>query len=419
MRLGCIGDDFTGSSDLANTLANRAERGLRTVQYSGVPSEPAAPDVEAGIVALKSRTIPVADAVSQSLAALEWLRAQGCQQIFFKYCSTFDSTPEGNIGPVIDALMEVLATDRTIVCPAFPATGRSLYQGHLFVGDRLLSESGMENHPLTPMTDPDIRRWLAPQTKSKVGHVPAQTVVAGAEALRAGIGGEVAAGRPIIVVDAIRDEDLLIIGEAVRGMPLITGGSGIALGLPANFRDASDDAAASDDWTGDDGPAVLLSGSCSNMTRAQVAAHKASGAAREIDPDAIMAGTLDVDALAGWALAQSGPALLYSSAEPDVVRVAQAKHGSALAGAIEETFAALARSLVANGVRRLVVAGGETSGAVVEGLSLTTLEIGPEIAAGVPALKATGQPLWLTLKSGNFGAETFFADAIRVLGGEA
>ncbi len=419
MLLGCIGDDFTGSSDLANTLANRAEHGLRTVQYSGVPSEPAAPDVEAGIVALKSRTIPVAEAVSQSLAALEWLRAQGCQQIFFKYCSTFDSTPEGNIGPVIDALMEALGTDRTIVCPAFPATGRSIFQGHLFVGDRLLSESGMENHPLTPMTDPDIRRWLAPQTKSGVGHVSAQTVVAGADALRAGIEGEAAANRPVVVVDAIRDADLLIIGEAVRGMPLITGGSGIALGLPSNFHDEAKTSFTSEDWTGDDGPAVLLSGSCSRMTRAQVGAHKASGAAREIDPDAIMAGTLAIDTLADWALAQTGPALLYSSAEPEIVRAAQAKYGSGLAGVIEETFAALARALVAKGVRRLVVAGGETSGAVVEGLALTTLEIGPEIAPGVPALKATGQPLWLTLKSGNFGTETFFADAVRVLGGDA
>ncbi|MEM7567462.1 MAG: 3-oxo-tetronate kinase [Pseudomonadota bacterium] len=419
MLLGCIGDDFTGSSDLANTLANRAEGGLRAVQYTGVPTGPAASDVEAGVVALKSRTIPVEDAVAQSLAALEWLRGQGCKQFFFKYCSTFDSTAEGNIGPVIDALMKALGTDRTIVCPAFPATGRSLYQGHLFVGDRLVSESGMENHPLTPMTDADIRRWLRPQTKQGVGHVAAPDVFAGADALRTAIDREVSEGRPVIVVDAIRDADLLTIGAAVHDMPLITGGSGIALGLPANFAERRRADAAGSAWTGDAGPAALLSGSCSNMTRAQVAQHKARGPAKEIDPDAVMAGSLDIAALARWALEQESPALLYSSAYPEIVKAAQVRHGPKLAGAIEETFAALARALVEAGARRLVVAGGETSGAVVEGLGLDTLEIGPEIAPGVPALKASDRPLWLTLKSGNFGARDFFAEAVDVLGGGA
>ena len=183
MKLGCIGDDFTGSSDLANTLA---KGGMRVVQYTGIPEGPAAPDVEAGVVSLKSRSIAPEAAVAQSLAALDWLMAQGCTQIFFKYCSTFDSTPEGNIGPVADALAEALGAHRVVVCPAFPGTGRSVYQGHLFVGDRLLNESGMQNHPLTPMTDADLRRWLAPQTRHTVGHVPAQTVFRGAEAIRAG-----------------------------------------------------------------------------------------------------------------------------------------------------------------------------------------------------------------------------------------
>jgi uncharacterized protein YgbK (DUF1537 family) len=232
VRLGCIGDDFTGSSDLGLTLA---AGGLRTVQYVGVPDGPAEASVEAGIVALKSRTIPAAEAVRQSLQALEWLRNQGCESYFFKYCSTFDSTPEGNIGPVIDALAEALGARRVVVCPAFPGTGRSVYRGHLFVGDRLLSESGMQDHPLTPMTDPDIRRWLSRQSRHAVGHVPIERVLAGPDAIRAALDAEDAAGRRLVVVDALRDEDLTAIGMAARDLPLVTGGSGVALGLPANL----------------------------------------------------------------------------------------------------------------------------------------------------------------------------------------
>src|SRR3712207_945526 len=199
MLLGVGGDDFTGSSDIANTLA---KAGMRTVQYAGVPTALAGGDVEAGVVALKTRSIAPPDAVAQSLAALDWLAAQGCRQFVFKYCSTFDSTPHGNIGPVADALADRLGASPVIVCPAFPATGRTLYQGHLFVGDRLLSESGMERHPITPMTDPDIRRWLALQARSALGHVPWQTASAGPEALRAALDAEGEAGRRLVVVDA-------------------------------------------------------------------------------------------------------------------------------------------------------------------------------------------------------------------------
>ena len=232
MRLGAIGDDFTGSSDLANTLA---KGGMRTVQYTGIPKAPAAAEVEAGVVALKSRSIDPAEAVAQSLAALDWLQAQGCEQIFFKYCSTFDSTPQGNIGPVADALAKALDAHKVIVCPAFPGTGRSIYQGHLFVGDRLLSESGMQNHPLTPMTDPDIRRCLEAQSAHAVGHVGAEHVFAGAEAIATALETQHQSGKRHIVVDALRDADLIEIGRAAKGLPLITGGSGVALGLPANF----------------------------------------------------------------------------------------------------------------------------------------------------------------------------------------
>jgi uncharacterized protein YgbK (DUF1537 family) len=392
---------------------------MRVTQYCGVPSAPAAASAEAGVVALKSRTIPAAEAVAQSLAALDWLRAQGCRQFLFKYCSTFDSTPEGNIGPVAEALAAALGASRVIVCPVFPAAGRTLFQGHLFVGDRLLSESGMRDHPLTPMTDPDIRRWLGRQTGLGIGHVPLATVFDGPRSIRAALDAEDAAGRTLVVVDAVRDEDLLAIGAAADGLPLVTGGSGIALGLPENFRRQGLLAGGGGGWIGTAGRAAILSGSCSIATRGQVDAHRASHPALEIDVDAVIAGETTAADVAGWLLAQNdGLPLAYSSADPDHVRAAQVRHGrEASAAAIEALFAETARRLVAGGVKRLITAGGETSGAVVEGLALEALEIGPEIDPGVPAVRAGD--LALALKSGNFGRPTFFAEAARVLGAGA
>lgn len=408
MRLGCIGDDFTGSSDLANTLA---KEGMRTVQYTGIPSEPASGEVDAGVIALKSRSIPAEEAVSQSLAALEWLRDQGCEQFFFKYCSTFDSTPEGNIGPVADALAEALGAERVIFCPAFPGTGRSIYQGHLFVKDKLLNESGLENHPLNPMTDADIRRWLAQQTRYQVGHVAASTVFRGAEAIREGLAAAQDAGQRHVVVDAIRDEDLREIGQAAKGLPLITGGSGVALGLPANFG-CSPGAVP---WRAQNGHAVVLSGSCSIATRGQVAYHKARHPTREIVAEDVIEGRLTSADMATWLMAQNDLPLAYSSADPDVVQEVQNRFGRERAAeALESFFAEVAQICVAEGATRVITAGGETSGAVVEGLDLGQLEIGPEIDPGVPALRARNG-LVVALKSGNFGAEDFFEKADRVL----
>lgn len=414
MLLGCIGDDFTGSSDLGNTLA---KAGMRVTQYVGVPDTPADPSVEAGIVALKSRSIPVADAVAQSLAALDWLRAQGCQQFLFKYCSTFDSTPDGNIGPVADALADALDARQVLVCPAFPATGRSIYQGHLFVADMLLSESGMQNHPLTPMTDPDIRRWLGHQIDGTVGHVPAQAVLQGVDAVCATMQAQDAAGHRMLVADAITDDDLITLGRAAADLPLITGGSGIAMGLPENFRAQGLLSSAVADWTAQDGPAVILSGSCSEATRAQVARHAETYPAREVTADQVMSGAADAQALVDWALSQKGTPLIYTSADPAAVADAQARYGKdTVATRIEALFADLARALVGRGVTRLVSAGGETSGAVVGGLSLQALQIGPEIAPGVPMIRATNK-LVLALKSGNFGGPDFFARAVAMMAG--
>jgi uncharacterized protein YgbK (DUF1537 family) len=416
MLLGCIGDDFTGSSDLANTLA---KQGMRTVQYTGIPNGPAEAGVEAGVVALKSRSIPVAEAVKLSLDALAWLKAQGCQQFLFKYCSTFDSTPQGNIGPVCDALAEALEAHKVIVCPAFPGTGRSIYQGHLFVNDVLLSESGMENHPLTPMTDPDIRRWLAPQTKFDVGHVAASAVWDGTEGISSALEQQHQAGKRLIIVDATRDADLMDIGAAAESLPLITGGSGIAVGLPENFRRRGLISTQTGNWSGEDGKCAILSGSCSNATRAQVALHSKSNPAFEIEASAVIEGKLDAETVTDWVMQQDNLPLVYSSADPDVVRAVQEKYGrDQAAEKLEGFFAETARQLVSAGVRRLITAGGETSGAVVEGLALKTLEIGPEIAPGVPALRAA-ENLVIALKSGNFGGPEFFVEAADILAGKS
>jgi 3-dehydrotetronate 4-kinase len=418
MLLGCIGDDFTGSSDLANTLV---KNGMRTTQYCGLPQADAGADVEAGVVALKTRSIPVEDAIQQSLQALEWLQRQGCTQFLFKYCSTFDSTPHGNIGPVAEALADRLGARKVIVCPAFPGAGRTLYQGHLFVQDRLLSESGMENHPLTPMTDPDIRRWLGRQAKGSVGHVAYRDVAGGAATIATALSREDEAGHRLTVVDALTDQDLVAIGAAAQDITLLTGGSGIATGLPDNFRNRGFLADARDTWDGVEGPAVILSGSCSNATRRQVELYRQAHPAFEVTADAVMDRSVDIETLVQFVKKhRDAVPLVYSSADPETVKAAQACHGTEpLAHAIETLFSDLAGELAAKGFTRIVSAGGETSGAVVRGLGIEALQIGPEIDPGVPAMRVTGKPLAVALKSGNFGAEDFFYKAVMALGAQA
>ena len=413
MILGAIGDDFTGSSDLGLMLA---EGGMRTVQYVGVPKDMPGPDVEAGVVALKSRSIAPEDAIAQSLEALAFLREAGCRQFLFKICSTFDSTPKGNIGPVAEALIDALGTsDPVVVCPVFPATGRTLYLGHLFVGDALLSESGLENHPINPMTDPDIRRWLRLQTSGEVGHVPLPDVRAGAAACRAKLMAERDGGRQLAVVDAIDDGDLEVIADAAEGFALIVGGSGVALGLPALYRRQGLIEASPSTWVGARGKAVALSGSCSKATRGQVAEHGKRNPQMKIDADVLMRGGLSADDLADWAMAAEGLPLIYSSDDPAAVKAAQEAHGAGiLAERLEGFFGEIARSLAARGAERLIIAGGETSGAVVTALDLDALQIGPKIDPGVPAVRA-GE-LTLALKSGNFGAVDFFEKAMGVMG---
>jgi uncharacterized protein YgbK (DUF1537 family) len=415
MLLGVIADDFTGASDVGNTLARG---GMAVTQFVGVPARDAGAGCEAGVVSLKTRTIAPAEAVAQSLTACDWLLAQGCRQILFKYCSTFDSTPAGNIGPVAEALLDRLG-GTAVVCPVFPATGRTLYQGHLFVGDRLLSETGMRDHPLTPMVDPDIRRWLRRQTQGEVGLVPFQTVQAGPAAIRAALDAEARAGRRLMVTDALTDADLRALGQAVATDRLVTGGSGIALGLPANFREAGLPAAGPRPFRGQSGPAVALSGSCSTQSLRQVAAHARAHPVLHLAPDAVIAGTVTAEQAAAFALEhRHRQPLISSSADAVSVRAAQEHHGrEVLATALERLMGALSRQLVAAGVRRLVVGGGETSGAVVTALGITAFAIGPEIDPGIPALSVEGADLALALKSGNFGGEDFYARAMAALEG--
>ena len=423
LLLGCIADDFTGASDLANNLVRS---GMRVVQTIGVPTAPLGVDVDAVVVALKSRTNPPEEAVAQSLAALAWLQAHGAQQIYFKYCSTFDSTAQGNIGPVTEALMDALGTDFTIATPAFPDNNRTVFKGYLFAGDALLNESGMQNHPLTPMLDANLVRVLQAQSQRMVGLIDYRVVASGSNAVLERIAQLKSAGVGIAVVDAVSNDDLMRLGPALKGMPLVTAGSGVAIGLGQNFGIAA--CLEASQLPRASGLKAVVSGSCSLATNRQVQAFIAAGLpALAMDP-LRMAGEADVVSQAlAWAepLLKTGPVLVYSSDNSAAVKAVQQQLGLEAAGAlVERTLAAVAQGLVALGVRQLVVAGGETSGACVQALGIMHMQIGPQIAPGVPwcfaqlpAAAGASSPkgLHITLKSGNFGTDDFFAHAFTTL----
>lgn len=417
MLLGCIADDLTGATDLALMLARE---GLRTVQTTGLPEDGAALDgVDCVVVALKSRTIPAAEAVSLSLAAADRLLELGAKRLFFKYCSTFDSTDEGNIGPVADELLSRLGESFTIACPAFPANGRTIERGRLFVNGVPLSESSMKDHPLTPMRDSDLVAVLGRQTQRKVGLVDATDVAAGADAIRAAYRREQDAGMSYAIVDALKDDDLRAIGAASAELKLLTGGSGVAMGLPAAYLAAGLIPTLSTPaplLAAPAGRRVILAGSCSTATRGQVAAAISAGVPHyKIEPMAVADGRQTSAQTASWAHRQpaDGPVMIWSSADPDEVRAAQAALGRDMAGRlVEDLLGAVAVELAGGGFTRFLVAGGETSGAVVQALGVEALAIGPEIDPGVPWTLGLGpRPLALALKSGNFGTEDFFLKA--------
>jgi len=418
--LGCLADDLTGATDLAMILKRS---GMKTVQIVGTPnSETPVPDAEAVVVALKSRTIPPNEAIEMSLAASIWLQAAGAEQIFFKYCSTFDSTSDGNIGPVTDALMAQLQVPYTIACPSFPENKRTVYRGYLFVNDGLLSESSLRNHPLTPMHDSNLSRVLSTQSKTNVANIFMEDVEQGSAAVRDILQNTPTDQPTIYITDAISDVHLLAIGDACRGMKLITGGSAVAQGLAANFRKDGllPAKTGADVFTAPDGASAILSGSCSEMTLIQIEHAKLHLPHFPIKAADILSGK-DVlsDALA-WAkeaIQTNQSILLYSSTDPETIASIQNTNDRIAIGLlVEEVMAAIARGLNDMGVRRLVVAGGETSGAVINALGIKTMQIGPEIDPGVPWTKSLdGGSFALALKSGNFGGEDFFIKAIKQL----
>jgi uncharacterized protein YgbK (DUF1537 family) len=416
--IGCIADDLTGATDLAVTLARE---GLSVTQVNGVPEAAlAVPASDAVVVALKSRTNQAEEAVAWSLAALDWLRSRAAERIYFKYCSTFDSTPHGNIGPVADALLEKLGADFTVATPAYPRNARTVYLGHLFVSDQLLSDSGMRDHPLTPMTDANLVRVLAAQTRGRVGLVPYADVEAGAHAVRARCIALRADGVRHAILDATSDAHLVAAGEACLDLALATGGAGLGMGLAralaARGRVRPGAGAALPRL---DTPVAVLSGSCSTATLAQIEAVRDDYPCFQLDPLQLADGPTHIEAALTWAGSRFGstPILVAASAPPEsVARVHAALGQKRAASLVEAAFRRLARDLAARGVRRFVVAGGETAGAVVEALGVKALAIGPEIAPGVPWTAAVGgEPYLLALKSGNFGGPDFFRRAVEML----
>ncbi len=425
MLLGVIADDFTGAGDVANSISRGADGdgGLATSIYMGIPKVDTVNPVDAGVVALKSRSIPVDDAIKQSLQALDWLQARGAVQIVFKYCSTFDSTEQGNIGPVAEALAERLGVRGVVACPSVPENGRTVYQGHLFVHDQLLSESGLQNHPLTPMTDPDIRRWLRAQARSSVGHVPLSIVRNGVATIARALRTCAEAGDVLVITDAIDGNDLAQIGAAVADSPLVTGGSAIAAAVAQNYpAETRRQGRPAERMLAVDGLGAILAGSCSNATRRQVEAYARRHPVVEIDVMAVMEGRLDSSGLFALLDEYRGKSpLAYSTTSPESIRKIQDEYGiEEVSSRLDELFGSTARLLREAGYNRLVVAGGETSGAVVAALAPRELAVGRMIDPGVPALfcmQGTGKYA-LALKSGNFGTPEFFEKALAALRGD-
>lgn len=416
--LGCIADDFTGATDLASMLARS---GVNVSLRIGVPLSTPKNTAEIEVIALKTRSISASKAIEESLSALKWLKEAGAKKYFFKYCSTFDSTAEGNIGPVSEALMNELKVDQTIYCPAFPENGRSIYMGNLFVGQKLLSESSMKDHPLTPMNDSNLMRLLSAQVSRRVGLADRIVVNSGVNSLKEKLISLKENDVPHVIVDAVADTDLDTIASACQDMDFITGGSALAMPL-AEFYKASGKISANDNSfmnkklnTG----SIILSGSCSEMTIIQVKNFIQRGAAAfQLDP--IDLAENGVKKVLDWLSSQdfTKNIIIYATSDPDTVKKVQAELGVDMAGKIVEQglseCAIAAREL---GIKNFIIAGGETSGAITKALNVRQLDIGIEIAPGVPwtfSGKRNNQ-IALSLKSGNFGSEEFFTEALNKL----
>lgn len=377
ITLGAVADDFTGATDLANNLVRA---GMRCVQLIGVPNgDIDVKDADAVVIALKSRSCSIDEAISGSLAAINWLMEQGACQLYFKYCSTFDSTDQGNIGPVADALLDRLGADQTVMVPAFPANGRTVYQGHLFVGDRLLNDSGMQHHPLTPMLDADLARVLGRQTPHHVGLLSHNSLSQGNLEAKSRLEEMACAGVRHVICDTLYDEDFDTLAKAVVDFPLVTGGSGLAQALPEQYRQQGwlEDVAQPGRLSPPSGSALVLSGSCSQTTLKQVEHFLAQYPGFSLDPLELADGEAHFQAALSFVrqhLKTDKPVMVFASADPERVKLAQLSLGVAEAGElVEHALGRLASILVEEGVGRLVVAGGESSGAVVSALGVRQL----------------------------------------------
>ncbi|WP_026973097.1 3-oxo-tetronate kinase [Aliagarivorans marinus] len=419
MKIGVIADDFTGATDAASFIV---KNGLSAVQFSGVQPDSGYVEADALVVSLKTRSCAPEQAVAQSLAACDWLLSQGCTLIYFKYCSTFDSTAAGNIGPVSEALMERLVVDCCLICPALPVNGRTVYQGHLFVFDALLSESGMRNHPITPMTDANLLRLIEQQSSGQAQLLDWPTVQAGREAIAERLEACRAAGSTFVVCDSLTEQDLLAIAEQAKRLRLVTGGSGLVGAIAASVERQQPSLKRTDGGGVQSQlprRGVILSGSCSVMTNQQVAAYKPLAAHHKVDIGRTLSDPDYLEELTGWVLGHADARcfpMVYATVAADELSEIQQRYGEQASAAVEQLFHDLVKQLHEFGFNTFISAGGETSGTITQALDVERFSVGQEIAPGVPWMYSLDGKLQLALKSGNFGSEQFFQYAQEQLG---
>ena len=413
-KLGIIADDFTGATDIAGFLA---ANGIITVQTNGVSSLNLEETVETIVVSLKTRSCPSQDAIEESLRALSWLKEQGCTQFYFKYCSTFDSTAHGNIGPVTDALMKALGCDVTIICPALPVNGRTVYKGYLFVNDTLLNESGMRHHPVTPMHDAKLSRLIETQSTGKAYEIHVESVERGSSHIKSHIDEARSNGYSYVIVDALKQKHLDTIASATKNLVLVTGGSGLAESMAKSAKKSSlDKERAIAKGKPKLSKSIILSGSCSQTTNLQVYAYKEIAPSISFKIDAFSQdNNRYVADIAAWVVSNMShhyAPLVYATKSPEMVEALRVQYPQIDIGKeVEHFFAELSVALYNAGIRNYIIAGGETSGAVAQRLGIEAFLIGPQIDPGVPWVRAVNKDIHLALKSGNFGSVDFFRKA--------
>lgn len=412
IKLGVIADDFTGATDIASFMVRA---GWKVVLFNGVPDGGFNQEsADAIVIALKSRSITTKAAVEQALAASAWLRSQGCQRQLFKYCSTFDSTAEGNIGPVTDALMAFLGASMTLICPAVPDNGRTILQGHLFVKGQLLNQSGMEQHPVTPMKESSLKKLMEAQSTGHCEVITLDTIKNHADDIPAALARLAEQKIKYVICDVLDNHDLLTVARETIHFPLITGAAGIGYAIAAlDTRHQPADAHVL--AISKEGASIVLSGSCSSMTNQQVNFYQQRASSLALDVEKIINDAAYLQRVTEWALGHAGESLapmIYATQPPEIIREIQKRYGAEyVSEKIEAFFAALSQNLSQRGFNKFIVAGGETSGAVSQGLNIRGMVIGHAVAPGVPWTQVLNEEKWVILKSGNFGDAEFFLKA--------